>query len=69
MAKGQRKAVLHAVHRNVTAVVWKYIYGKLLRQEWSVVNCPFSFGQGDMLNTGAELHFLSGEMSSLKLFK
>lgn len=27
------------------------------------------FGQGDMLNVGAELHFLSGEMPSLKLFK
>lgn len=28
-----------------------------------------SFVQGDMLNTGAELYFLSGEMPSLKLFK
>lgn len=47
----------------------KYIYGKLLRQKLSLVNCPFSFGQGNMLNTGAELHFLSGVMPSLKLFK
>lgn len=38
----------------------KYIYGKALRQDLSLVNCPFSFGQGNMLNTGAELHFLSG---------
>lgn len=42
MAKGQRRAVLHAVHRNVIAVGWKYIYGKVLRQKWSVANCPFS---------------------------
>lgn len=47
----------------------KYIYGKVLRQELSLVNCPFSFGQGNMLNAGAELHFLSGEMPFLKLFK
>lgn len=47
----------------------KYIYGKVVRQELSLVNCPFSFGQGNRLKTGTDLHFLSGEMPSLKLFK
>lgn len=47
----------------------KYIYDKVLRQNLSLVNCRFSFGQGNMLNTVAELHFLSGVMTSLKLFK
>jgi hypothetical protein len=50
-------------------MVWgvRYIDGKVLRENLILVNCPFSFGQGNMLNKGAELHFLSGEILSLKL--
>lgn len=53
--------------RKWVALGVKYIYGKALRQDLSLVNCPFSFCQGNMLNTGTELHFLSREIFSLKL--
>lgn len=50
-------------------MVWgvRYIDGKVFRENLILVNCFFFFGQGNMLNKGVELYFLSGEIFFLKL--